>query len=181
MADETPQALGAEEKLKFITITDTHPLPSNRKELVEVFQEILALGHVQKVTIELKKPIVFQRLVPENLVTEGQKPVEEDPLDGVRAGEVADFNSPKSSPYEVLYDAFERLGQFEPKLIVVGNYGLVRKWLKLPHKANLDRIYGVKTAQSSNMPEDVIVLAGVHSSDPEHIVYSLRIAMEVER
>lgn len=185
MAEEKPQSLGdadRSEKPKLILVSDSVPLPTTRKELVDQFREILALGNVQKVIVELAKPILFHRLVPENLIAEGQKPVEEDPLDGVRAGDVIDFTPRLGiSPYEILFDAFGELSRdYLPKLIVVGNYSTVRKWLKLPHTANLDTIYGVKTVQSSYMPEDAIILAGVSSSDPDRIAYSLRIEVDIK-
>jgi hypothetical protein len=171
---------------KFVTVTDTVDLPKTRKEIVNAFQRILDLGHVQKVVVELNRPIQFSRLIPEDLLAEGQTPMEDDPLDAVRAAELDELTILPGvkfvipSTIGVLFKAFEQLveNHYQPRMFVVGSYVELRKWLKLPELYDVTHLFGVPVKKSKNMPDDGLILSGVNPADPERIAYSIKINLD---
>src|SRR5512135_2155981 len=58
-----PPSIGGTELRK---VREQRPLPPTRELVVSEFARILSLNLVQRVTVEANKPIVFERLVPDN-------------------------------------------------------------------------------------------------------------------
>lgn len=175
---------------KYVLISDTVLLPNSRKEIIDSFQQILSLGGVQKVMIEIGRPIQFTRLVREDLIAPEARLTEEDPLDAVRAGEVEEFHlsgelltDREISPLEILFHAFTQLDEqhYEPKMVVVGSWAAFRAWLTMPLTANLNKMFGVKVVRSATAPDDAVFISGAMPAEPDRIAYTLKIDLELPK
>ncbi len=171
-------SLGDGGKIKTYIIKEERPLPSNRKEIISVFEDILNLGLVQKVVVEIGQPIKITRLSKEDLsVPENLK--EEDAFANVRNAEIREFPREKDhSFHQYLFQAFSLITQerLRPISFLISNMSRLRQCLGVGMMWNLSEIFGVEVIKSEEIPDDVILLsASKHTGD--EIVLSLRMLL----
>jgi hypothetical protein len=167
--------LGAAEAPKMHAVTESVPLPTNRKDLVQLFQKILELGRVQKVIVEIGHPVLFKRLVAEEDITE-ETMKEWDPLDEVRAGDLSELPAADLSPMETAMAAFGLLeeNQAIPSALLVGDEPAFRKWFGL--KTN--SFFGLQVMPSQGLMAESAILAGVDPEEPDNIKFSVRFTFQ---
>lgn len=181
-----PTQLGELEKPDLQLVRYEEELPRSRKELVAKFQTILERGRVQKVVVELGKPIQVSQLVDKSMMA---NPPVEDVADDVwsqlRNGEMDELQLPKIEPepdgFEVLYYAFAELTKKKRKPIMVfcHDLGQVRAWLHLP-AGPLESLYGIELTINSDVPEDAVILAGIAHDENPLTTTGLRVPVDIE-
>lgn len=177
-------SLGDESRDKMFLQHSERELPSQRKELIAAIENILALGKVQKIVIEIGRPIKFSRLVSNPIEVEEPTSVRDDDVfSGVRNSEMMEFVFEKELPLtEYLFKAFGILTQrkIKARAFLVKNFDLLRANLGVDVMWDLSELYGVEVLKNSNVPDDVLVLAASRHGE-EDVVFSLRMLMTQPR
>ncbi len=154
LGDSTPQSLKI--------VKEAIPLPSSRKEIVAAVGNILDMGKVQRVVIEVGQPIHFSRYVEKAL--EDPSEVEpEDPFEAMANNEIEEFSPEKKySIYELLFRAFAILKQkgASPEVVFISKIAALRKSLGVDAEWDLGTLFGTTVVVSAQVPEGVIVLTG---------------------
>lgn len=188
MSDKPQTAsLGDEEKPEYILVKDQVPLPKGRNEKIEAFRGILQLGGVQKVVLEVGKPITFFRVMQEDKEAEIPPANAFDPIELVRLGDVANVEVPELEsltseiPLTVLFHAFNQiiLHGAVPGFFVASSPKILAKWLsKLLSK---DTLFGLEIKKSFTIPDDAVFLAGVSAEDTDVVRYTVRIPLDLPK
>ncbi len=165
MATKLPPSLGDETETEFLLQHEEHPLPGSRKEIVARIETLLGAGGVQKLVIELGRPMHLYRLVKKE---DFSKPPEDLPADDlwlrVRNGRVVEVNPPDArDAYQSLFFAFDALRsmKLKPEKLFVQTLPQLRKWMKLASSFGLSEVYGVAIEEQPNIPDDCVILVGV--------------------
>jgi hypothetical protein len=179
-----PLSLGDEAKTDYALSREEHPLPTSRKEIMARIETLLSLGGVQKLTVELGRPIRVDRLVDRSALAGA--PVEaipDDLLSQIRNGEMGELRAlSKWTPYEVLFHAFRAISdkKLKPAAIYCRDFGVMRKWLGLDNGFNLDQLFGIDSILSRDMPDDAFILAAVSYDETNYdATYGLRVPMDL--
>jgi hypothetical protein len=172
-------SLGDEVKPKMSLVQEERALPGNRKELVSVFENILSQGGVQKVVIELGRPIKISRFTKEGAPAP-ESLREEDLFLNVRNAEMQEFVLSESLPMtDYLFRAFHLLNQkrLKPRAFLLKNFPLLRECLGVDITWDLGDLFGVDVVKSDSVPEDVLLLSAAPHGDDEEVTLSLRMLM----
>jgi hypothetical protein len=179
-----PTALGDEVKSKLVLVRDSVPLPKSRTDKVEAFRQILSLGGVQKIVLEVGKPISFYRLVSEEQNAEIPPANTFDPIELVRIGEIEEavyMNDKNGSdvPMTILFKAFNQVVTHGavPGFFVASSPKVLSKWL-YNYLLPKDMLFGLPIRKSHTIPDDAVFLAGVSTEDPDVVIYSVRIPLD---
>lgn len=178
MTTAKPPSLGDEKGPRYKIVADERPLPKTRKELISAFEAILALENVQKVVVELKKPIKFFRAVlgDEDIP---QEITDNEEFANVRNAEIVEFlNITTASFHEHLFKAFQNLTQrrLKPKSFLFNNAVGLRSALGLGAQTPITEVFGVDTVHSEEIPADVLLLSATRHGE-EEIVFTLRMLL----
>ncbi len=168
-----PQSLGEGKPSNYELERDSRPLPSSRKEIVSAVEEILGLGGVQKLTIEIGSPITFSRFVPK-AVKDPSEVSSEDPYEVMVSNEIEEYSPEREfNLYELLVRAFAMLTRkgFAPESMFVSKLAPIRKALGVEADWDMENLFGAKVYRSNQVPEGVLVLTGTK----EETKYSLRL------
>jgi hypothetical protein len=186
MATARPPSLG-DEKAELVLVRDSKPLPKTRNDILTEISHIFALGGVQRVIVEVGKPLLFDRLVPKSDAPE-EETTEEIPADAVdlygamRNNELLNFELKygSMSGYEALFKAWRLLSarKLVAKGFLVSDFPALRDWLELGEEDSVDDIYGVPVFKHAEIPADVIILVAVDATDLESVKLSLRITLD---
>jgi hypothetical protein len=186
MATARPPSIG-DEKPELVLVRDSKPLPKSRTDILAEVSHIFALGGVQRVIIEVGKPLFFDRLVPKSEVAEDET-TEEIPADAVdlygamRNNELLNFELKygSMSGQEALFKAWRLLSsrKLAAKGFLVSDFPALREWLDLGEEDSVDDIFGVPVFKHAEIPADVIILVAVDAADPEDVKLSLRITLD---
>lgn len=164
---EMPQSLGDVPKPDLVLARFKEPLPSGRREIVAKFEGILNRGGVQKVTVELGKPIEIVQFVDKSTMTPPLETPSEDLWDLVRNTALEELRVANSyalpDAYELLFHAFAALDKrrMKARMLFVHDYKLLRAWLRLDDGVKVPTVYGVETAVQAGAPEDAVILVGL--------------------
>ena len=179
-----PAGIGDESRAEFALAREEHPLPATRKELIARIETLLSLGGVQKLVVELGRPIRLDRMVDKGSLAGA--PIEAPPddlLSQIRNGEMQEMTTMGSwSPYQVLFFAFHTVAtrKLKPAAIFCRDFGLMRKWLKLDNNFDLTTIFGIDAIRSMDMPDDAFILAAVSYDETNtEATLGLRVPMDM--
>ncbi len=178
MPNKAIPALGDAPDITSKLVREEFPLPRGRSPLIAAVERILSGGGVQKLVIEMGKPIKVLRRVRAELPGEEapEELYEDDMMAAVMNTEIQDFIfTEQLSPYEYLFRAFGSLSRKHliPRCIL-GNLNQLKTWL---HVDELTEIYGVEIRQHKEIPDGVMLLVGAKADEPDIIVHSLRLDM----
>jgi hypothetical protein len=179
-----PVGLGDSSAAQYSLARHEVPLPGSRKEIITAFESIVSQGGVQKVIVELGKPIQYYQLVSTDL---GLPPVELPPDDvwlQIRNNEVVNVgavDSVNSTSLSLLFSGCSYLTERRLKPIRLFCHDLtqLRDWLGLSAIANVDYVMGVETATHPDVPEDAVILAGVAQDDDPTTVIGIRLPVDL--
>ena len=186
MATERLTSLGDSTFSDLIRVRATRPLPKSRPEIVAEVGRILEMGMVQKVVVEVGKPIFFERMARnfDDAELEVPEPLEAGDIYGaMRNNELLDFPAaglPSAPSHGSLFRAFRLLAsrKLVAKAFIVSNFVLLGNWLGLGELDAVDELYGVPVYRHEEVPPDVLILVAVDSADLEEVKLSLRIPMD---
>lgn len=165
----SPPSLGDQPKPELVLSRTEVELPRTRKELVSTFESILVLGGVQKVVVELGKPIQVVRLVDKSSMPPVLDAPENDLWAQLRNNTLEELLLDTGvDPYRVLYHGFERLAgrKARPAAIFVHSHEQLRQWLKISTRTGPSMIFGVDVIEEADVPDDAAILVGRVAVDP---------------
>jgi hypothetical protein len=178
----SPPSLGDVEKPELMLTRFEVPLPSTRREIVAAFESILNQGGVQKVVVEVKRPIQVSKFVDKNGMEAPVDAPQDDFWNQVRNGRMEEFRAGTTNPYELVFNAFSSMTtrKLRPKILYYHNETQLRAWLGLSELFPIDFAFGIETAKQADIPEDAVVLAGtgLDETDPTNTL-GIRIPVEV--
>jgi hypothetical protein len=164
---ERPQSLGDVPKPDLVLTRSTEPLPQGRREIVAKFEGILNRGGVQKVTVELGKPIEIVQFVDKSTLAPPMETPSEDLWDLIRNTTLEELRIANGytlpDAYELLFHAFALFDKkkLKAQMLFVHDYKLLRTWLRLHDMFPMGTVFGVETAVQSGVPEDAVILVGL--------------------
>ena len=178
-----PASLG-DEVTEYVTVSETYPMPSGRKSLLASIETILSGGGVQRLTIELGKPIKIRRSVPKtDQLPTSNEVIDDDLFLATRNNEmvVLDYDD-KEHPLAYLCRAFSTVAMrgWRPRAVLVPTKLQLVKWLNVGIGPNTE-IFGVELLENKNIPDDALLLVASVKDDPETIVASVRLEMNLPR
>lgn len=177
-----PQSLGDVDKPELMLSRFEVALPGSRREIVAAFEGILNQGGVQKVVVEIGRPIQVSKLVDRNGMEAPIEAPQDDFWNQVRNGRMEELQVSGVNPYELLFNAFASMTtrKLRPKVLYCHNNSQLRKWLGLDDIFPLDYLYGIEVGHQPDIPEDAVVLAGtgLDETDPSNTL-GIRIPVEV--
>lgn len=177
----SPLSLGEASTVPYTKVREVVELPKSRKALVSTFEAILESGKVQKVIVEVGKPIIVEKYVEGGA---SGPPVEEvDPNDYFMAARNAEIIEIAESarPLDMMLLAFEELYSrgLRPKVFLARSVPGVIEWLDLG-RTKLQSLLGVELVVLKDIPPDVVLLLASLESDPDVVTLSIRIPITVE-
>lgn len=175
-----PPSLGDIGKQKLSIKTEEVPLPQSRKEIVSAFEGILSQGGVQKVVVEVGRPIRVSRYAPD--ASEPPPDMVDDELfANARNATMEEFFVDHVSFHEYLFKTFHLLSQknLRPRAFLMSNKALLRSSLGVDSLWDLSEIFGVEVSKVDEVPPDVLLLAASRLGE-EEIVLSIRLLMNAQ-
>ena len=164
-----PRSLGEDQDLVLVKVE--LPMPPTRQELFTTLSSVISSGGVQRLLVEVGKPIQVSRLVEKNFADDLPSPVEEPATDlwnQVTNSTMEEFMAaPDWSPFEVLFHAFNQLQDLGlvQRTLYAHDPSVLKIWLG--QKKALDHVFGAQIIYSKDVPEDATVLAGMAEGDLE--------------
>lgn len=167
--------IGEEAPASLKRVQQTFPMPKTRPEVVQAVGAILALGRVQKLTVELGKPIKAVRLLSEEEIAKTPGVTEGDLYDDVVNGELAELASDTLNPRERIAAAFDLITNkgLQPVHILAIDPLNVRRALGMVDTPPY--LFGVPILAIPDLPEEIVLIAAAHKEDPEGVVYTLKV------
>jgi hypothetical protein len=177
----SPPSIGDKLRSNLKLVIEEFPLPNTRNEVLATIKRALEQGGVQKLQLQIGAPIKIHRyvkaddlgpvkeLVDENIFKAAMNAlVEESALDQAADG------------FRVLFEAFQTISQkgVVPKAVIVPNFSILKKWLRLPQTYNLRDLFGVEITTHDEVPDDVGLIACTAPDDGTVITYSLKFFIE---
>lgn len=177
----SPASLGDSGTIPFTKVRETVELPKSRKALVSTIEAILESGKVQKIVVEVGKPIVVEKYV------EGASgpPLDETPPDdffmAARNAEMIEIPE-ADTPLESLLLAFDELFNrgLKPKAFLTKTAWSVSQWLGLGGP-RLSNILGIELIPVKDLPMDVVLLLASLETDPDVVTLSIRIPIPLAK
>lgn len=172
MANDPP-SLGDSAESKYMIVREKIELPKTRKEIMAAIENTLNLGGVQKIIVELGKPIHIERMMRSE---EAPADLPDDDL-FVAARNAPMQTVPFSSPLQAFALAFRMLRQesLEPMVLYVFSLQLffARLNIDMPGRSTEGiEIFGVEVREHPEVPQDAALLLGV---DDGIVLMSIRL------
>jgi hypothetical protein len=188
MAAARPTGLGDVEPASYVLARFEEPLPKTRKELVARIENILGRGGVQKLVVELGRPIQISQMVDANQAPPPKEALPPDDLwaraynnDLVHLDHEMKVRDPQ--PYVQIFQVFTELAvrKMKPKMFYCLDHKRVREWLGHGPLFKLDTLYGIDLVQTSEMPDDGLLLVGTSYDELDDSVVGLLIRMDLPK
>lgn len=174
-----PASLGADEAPEYKKTWEMHELPKNRQGILAAIESILKPGGVQKLVLEVGKPIRVSRMVPASAVPDDlpAELIDNDIYAAARNTEIGSVEKEKD-PFSQLYKAFFVLADrgSKPRAIIVPQLSQFFLWLGRPQSK---RVFGVDIITNKDVPDETALLVGADQDDEEVINYSVRFELDV--
>jgi hypothetical protein len=179
-----PASIGDEKGERYRIVADERPLPNNRKEVISAVESILSLGHVQKLIVEVHKPIKFFRaVVGEDIDGVPKEILDDEEFANVRNAEIQEFlNITTASFHEHIFKGFQYLTQkrLKARSFLYNNPLILRSAMGLDSHTAITELFGVGAIQSDEVPADVLLLSATRYGE-EEIVFTLRMLIPTKR
>ena len=178
-----PKSLGDASSTEYAMQRQSVPLPSSRALIVKAFETILAQGLVQRVVVEIGKPIEVMKLVPKTeMLPDIPEEVESDDLLGaVHRAEIEEFSPTlPESPLHYTMSAFNKFADrgMKPKAFLVADRARFLGWLGCPSRPD---IFGLPVHVHDDIPDDVVVFAASRAGEENEVAFSLRMEMPLPK
>jgi hypothetical protein len=174
--------LGESKKDDNVLTKEQYPLPDSRKGIIDAIVDILSRGGVQKLVVEVKKPIEAFRLVSKAELNAPQEIPPDELMLAVRNAPMQDFNFKTELPAtDHLFRAFAWVSSkgYRPRALMAHSEEELRAWFDVDEMFPLDEVFGVETKIDAGIPEQTAVLVAVSPGMQDHVATSLRISMNI--
>jgi hypothetical protein len=178
-----PQSLGDVDQKSLRLVKNVLDMPkAGRPALVHAFEEIIGMGRVQKVVVEVGCPITFWRLVEKDEGAVGfpeipEEVVNEDLYAAVRSAKIEEFPVEKAeSIYFYLMSVFSYLSDRD---LVVKSFLVAdaAKFCGMVNSPTRSDLFGIPIAVHGDVPEDVLLVAATERENTDQITLSLRLEL----
>ena len=169
------------------TRVEKYPLPPTVDGICDLVREILSPGLVQRLEIEVSKPVRVVRVVEE----EEAGLLEEDvDLDGrLRNIEMIEYTSEGAGPFQTVFDMMHIIqeARLHPVCWATGaSEPFLSEWFELAARGMPTRIKtlnGLPIKQLKSLPEDTLILcgSGYPSAEPSELTLAVKVAVELRR
>lgn len=162
-------------------VRERHELPPSRDLVIKLLTDILA-KNVQKVVVEVRKPIEVLRLAKEVEVGPLIEDVPAGDLYGmVRNSPISDVVFDPTAPIlQRLMEVFERIrgAGLEPVGCLGGDSKTVTAWFGYT-KTDLTAIMGIPLVFHHDIPDDVLTIACRLTGEPEGVDQSFKFTLDL--
>lgn len=175
---ELPPSLGDGSKSKMRLTHEEVALPGTRKEIVSKFESILSQGGVQKVIVEVGRPIKVSKFTKDEAAPPKEM-IEEELFARARNAQIDEFDSTGlDSFHEYIFRALGLLTQkrLKARAFLVSNANLLRTNLDVDKFWDLSQLCGIEVVEVAEIPRDVLLLTASEPGE-EDIKCSLRMLM----
>jgi hypothetical protein len=184
--DSKPTGLGDSSSAQYSLARHEVPLPGSRKEIVIAFESIVSKGGVQKVVVELGKPIQYYQLVSSGPNLPPEELLPDDIWLQIRNNEIVNVEagtSVNSTSLALLFSgcAYLTESNLKPLKIFCHDSTQLRDWLGLGPLADIDYVLGIETASHPDVPDDVIILAGISWDEDPSTTIGVRLPVDLPR
>lgn len=178
-----PPSLGDSAR-SYVLVDETYGLPKTRKELIDLIERVLTPGGVQKIVVEIGKPLAVKRYVePETVDAEGPQELPPDEmLIAARNAEIVELPFVEGiSAYEQLFKAFMLISQkrLSAGTLLVHSPEELRQWLEVDLLVDISQVYGVLVKADEQLPEDTALLVATEPGSPNAVALSVRMSMNL--
>lgn len=138
-------------------------LPPTRRDIVATVERLLNEGGVQKLVVEVNRPIQVTRLVDVSTALPPEETPPDDLWGQIRNGRMEEMKpKPGMDAYRLLFSAFQSITtrKLKPKILFAHSAAQLRAWLGVDGMFPIDMIFGIETATQPGIPEDAVILAG---------------------
>ena len=187
MADQKmPVSIGDEtEEKKFKLVTQQVPMPpGGRKGLISLIERIVSAGGVQKLTVQVGKPLSVTKAVQSDAVPDlPEATLDDDLASAARNAPMEEFLFEDGlNPFEYLFRVFHRLSAERAvgKALMVPQKKQLADWLG--QKPNVvDEVFGIPVLEHKSIPDGAALLIGAFADDMESVKISLRLDITARR
>ena len=179
---ENVESLGDEPLEARRRVVERHDLPQGRDNIIAKIRAILGSGGVQKVTVEIGKPLKVERLVKAEETGLVEELIDDDLMNAARNGQMIDMPQPKGvSPHEYLFITFLVLEKkdLKAKAFLVHTKTELKKWFKL--NADYNELFGVEVHTHPDIPEGTALLICSNPDLPVEIITSYRLTLDTPK
>lgn len=158
-----PPSIGDGEKSSFVLSRSEVALPPTRREVVATVERLLNEGGVQKLVVEVGRPIQVSRLVDAATYMPPEEAPPDDFWGQIRNGRMEELKvKPGLDAYRLLFAAFQSITvrKLKPKMLFVRTFSNLRAWLGVDDMFPVDIVFGLDVATQSDVPEDAVIIAG---------------------
>ena len=160
-------------------IQETIPLPKSRKEIASMVETVLEKGGVQKIVVEVGKPVTISRLVKSDEVPIPKEIIIDDLASAVRNAEIVELLADYyiDIPFRYLFNAFRLIANkgLSPKAMIVKSIEDSKKWFGLRQLDTMTDVFGVELVEHKDTPEDVLIF--VATKDGDDVQLSVKLLM----
>ena len=182
MSVPRPPSIGDGDKAEYVLSRVEVSLPSTRREVIATVERLLNEGGVQKLVVEVGRPIQVTRLVDKGSMLPPEEAPPDDFWNQIRNGRMEEMNylSNKDGLYH-LFHASQVITtrKLKPKVLFIHDWTQLRTWLGVDDMFPVDMIFGIEAAVHKDIPEDAVILAGT-SYDETDVANTLGIRIPVE-
>jgi len=166
---------------------EKYPLPPSIDGIISLFREIMGPGNVQRIELEVDKPVRVLR----HVYVEDPDLLEPNiDLDGVlRNVEMLEYISQEASSFQVVVDMMQLMrseGRHSICWAVGTGEDLLGEWLEFRERgmpSDVDTLLNIPVRRLRSLPEDTLILCGSEypGADPEEITLAVKTAIEMRR
>lgn len=177
-------SLGDVEKRDLVLTRSEVELPATRREIVAAFESILNQGGVQKVVVEIGRPISVSRLVDRESALAPPELPPDDFWNQVRNGRMEEMTLfEKRDGFYHLFAAFSlvTIRKLRPRMLFCHDVAGVRSWLNLPDNHPMDWVFGIELTAKQDVPDDAVILAATPYDETDvQNTLGIRIPVDVQ-
>ena len=183
--ESRPISLGETAAKKLKLIRHTVPLPGDRAGIIAKFAELINLGLVQKILVQVGDDIIIERFVDSEAVIDGTLPILtelEDLMAEIRNGEMIELEE-LDRPTEGLNQLFHAFKHFDadgfkPTAIIIPRYDIFAKWVDINDEDyGVDTVLGYPVYESKELTDDTVLVTGTSPTG----TFTVRLTMEFKK
>jgi hypothetical protein len=182
MSAPRPPSIGDGEKAEYALSRVEVTLPSTRREVIATVERLLNEGGVQKLVVEVGRPIQVTRLVDKSSMLPPEEAPPDDFWNQVRNGRMEEMQLLSNKDgLRHLFHAFQLITarKLRPKVLFIHDWTQLRNWLGVDDMFPVDVVFGIDAMIQKDIPEDAVILTGT-SYDETDITNTIGIRIPVE-
>jgi hypothetical protein len=177
-----PPSIGDGDKTEYALSRLEVALPTSRREVIATVERLLNEGGVQKLVVEVGRPIQVTRLVDKGSMLPPEEAPPDDFWNQVRNGRMEEMKYlPNKDGLHHLFHASQIITtrKLRPRVLFIHDWTQLRAWLSVDDMFPVDMLFGIEASIQKDIPEDAVILAGT-SYDEADVTNTLGIRIPVE-